>query len=225
MNNNSQHHSNDPITSVLAHERSADLRRITDAMLMPIGYELGVGHLPEGDMWDLCVVHADHDGETDFDRPIVTGSREDVDTAISTLASVLDARRAVSDHYNAMRPEAPDDPADAKPFRSRFEDIDRPSLLLEHTPGWTWEDTGDTISPAFYLFKSTDPVFGIQFDVIERLDGSLETSLLSDSWDELPSAEDLLKYVDGTRRLERWLDDCATVTDWIRKHEGEADHE
>lgn len=222
MQDNSQHHSNDPITSVLARERSADLRRITDAMLMPIGYELGVGHLPDGDMWDLCVVHADHDGETDFDQPIVTGTREDVGTAISTLAAALDARRAVGDHHSGPLPETPDDPADAKPFRSRFEHIERPTLLLEHTPGWMWEDTGDTISPTYYLFRSADPVFDMQFSVIERRDGSLETSLISETWDELVSAEDLLKYGDGTKRFAQWLDDCSTVTAWIRAHEGEA---
>lgn len=217
--------SSDPVTLSPARDRSDDLRRITDAMLMPIGYELGIGHLCPRDIWDLCVVHADHDGETDFDQPIVTGSRDDVDTAISTLVSVLDARRAVSEHHSGPLCEDLDDSTGAKPFRSRFEHIERPSLTLEHTPGWTWQDTGDTISPAYYLFRSTDPVFGIQFSVIERQDGSLETSLLSEVWDELVSAEDLLKYGDGTKRFAQWLDDSATVTDWIRKHEGEADHE
>lgn len=217
--------SSDPVTLSPARDRSDDLRRITDAMLMPIGYELGIGHLCPCDIWDLCVVHADHDGETDFDQPIVTGSREDVDMAISMLISALDARRAVSDHYSGLLPETPDDHAGAKPFRSRFENIERPTLILEHTPGWTWQDTGDTISPAYYLFRSTDPVFGIQFSVIEHQDGSLETSLLSEVWDELVSAEDLLKYGDGTKRFAQWLDDSATVTAWVRKHEGEADHE
>jgi hypothetical protein len=65
----------------------------------------------------------------------------------------------------------------------------------------------------------------MQFSVIERRDGSLETSLISETWDELVSAEDLLKYGDGTKRFAQWLDDCATVTAWVREHEGEADHE
>jgi hypothetical protein len=225
MQDNSQHHSNDPITSVLARERSTDLQRITEAMLMPIGYELGVGHLPEGDMWDLCVVHADPDGATDFDQPITTGTREDVDMAISMLISALDARRAVSDHHFSTRADDTQEPQDSKHFRSRFEHIERPTLLLEHTPGWMWEDTGDTISPTYYLFRSTYPVFDMQFSVIERRDGSLETSLISETWDELVSAEDLLKYGDGTKRFAQWLDDCATVTAWVREHEGEADHE
>jgi hypothetical protein len=208
--------SSEPVTPSPARDRSADLRRITEAMLMPIGYELGIGHLCPCDMWDLCVVHADHDGETDFDQPIVTGSREDVDTAISTLISALDARRAVSEHHSGPVSEDHDDSADAKAFRSRFEHVDRPSLLLEHTPGWTWQDTGDTISPTYYLFRSTDPVFDMQFSVIERQDGSLETSLISETWDKLVSAEDLLKYGDGTKRFAQWLDDSATITAWVR---------
>ena len=63
------------------------------------------------------------------------------------------------------------------------------------------------------------------FSVIERADGSTETALLGDDWDEVVDAEDLARYGDRTTAFAQWLDDCSTVTAWIRAHEGEADHE
>jgi hypothetical protein len=218
--------SSDPVTLSTARDRSADLRRITEAMLMPIGYELGIGHLCPRDIWDLCVVHADPGGETDFDQPIVTGSREDVDTAISTLASVLDARRAVSDHHSGPLPETPDDPADAKPFRSRFENIERPTLLLEHDPGWTCIDAGDPVGNSHFVFQTHNEEFGLDFSVLEDDTHEPSIGMTPSNWDwNVETAEELLKLSDHTPRLQEWLDDCGTVTDWIRKHEGEADHE
>lgn len=225
-NSPSTTNSSDPVTLSPARDRSADLRRITDAMLMPIGYELGIGHLCPRDIWDLCVVHADHDGETDFDQPIVTGSREDVDTAISTLVSVLDARRAVSDHYSGPLCEDPDDSTGAKPFRSRFENIERPTLILEHTPGWCDEDAGDPVVASRFIFRSHNDAFGLDFDVMENNPGTVSIGLLPSDWDcNVETSEELLELSDNTTELQQWLDDCATVTDWIRKHEGEADHE
>ncbi|MFT8537494.1 hypothetical protein [Bifidobacterium aquikefiri] len=207
-----------------------DTERLERIMLLPIGYHVGFACIQGAHgsrTWELNVFHCDESDEIDFDTAIAQGTLQEVETALHTLMAADHAHRRTLDYF-ATTPVEPSK-TEPKPheWHSRFENIERPTLILEHTPGWTWQDTGDTISPTYYLFRSTDPVFGIQFDVIERQDGSLETSLLSETWDELVSAEDLLKYGDGTKRFAQWLDDCAIVSAWVRGNdtEGGYDHE
>ncbi len=209
--------SSDPVTLSPARDRSADLRRITDAMLMPIGYELGIGHLCPRDIWDLCVVHADPNGETDFDQPIAQGTRQDVDTAISTLVSVLDARRAVSEHHSGPLCEDPDDSTGAKPFRSRFENIERPTLILKHDPGWTCIDAGDPLSNSYFIFRSHNEQFGLDFDVLEDDGAEPSITMVQSDWDwDASDPATLLTMGGETPELQKWLNDCAAVAAWVR---------
>jgi hypothetical protein len=98
--------------------------------------------------------------------------------------------------------------------------------VSQHTPGWCDEDAGDPVVASRFIFRSHNEEFGLDFSVLEDDTHEPSIGVLPSVWDwNVETSEELLELSDHTNELQQWLDDCATVTDWIRKHEGEADHE
>ena len=98
--------------------------------------------------------------------------------------------------------------------------------MLKHDPGWTCIDAGDPVGNSHFVFQTHNEQFGLDFSVLEDDTHEPSIGMLPSNWDwEVETGEEILKLSDNTTELQQWLDDCATVTDWIRKHEGEADHE
>lgn len=196
-------------------------------MLLPIGYHVGFACIQGAHgsrTWELNVFHSDESDEIEFDTPIAQGTRQEVETALHTLLDAYHAYRRTSDHHcttPAVKPKPK-----AREWHSRFENIERPTLMLEHDPGWTCVDAGDPVGNSHFVFQTHNEEFGLDFAVLEDDTHEPNIGMLPSDWDwEVETAEELLKLSDHTNELQQWLDDCATVTDWIRKHEGEADHE
>lgn len=205
----------------------AETERLTRIMMLPIGYQVGFAciHGAHGSRtWELNVFHADETGEIDFDTPIAQGTLSQVETALRTLIAARKAYRRTIDHQcttpvEQSKPKATD-------WHSRFENIPHPDLVSQHTPGWCDEDAGDPVVASRFIFRSHNDEFGLDFDVMENNPGTVSIGLLPSSCDwNVETSEELLELSDHTGRLQQWLDDCATVTAWVREHEGEADHE
>lgn len=207
----------------------AETERLTRIMLLPIGYHVGFAciHGAHGSRtWELNVFHCDETGEIDFDTPIAQGTLQEVETALHTLMAADHAHRRTLDHH-ATTPVEPSNPEPrVREWHSRFENIERPTLILEHDPGWTCIDAGDPVVTSHFVFETHNEEFGLDFSVLEDDTHEPSIGMTPSDWDwNVETAEELLTLSDHTGRLQQWLDDCATVTDWIRKHEGEADHE
>lgn len=228
MTTQSDNNYSNPELQAMARTYQKDTERLERIMMLPIGYHVGFAciHGAHGSRtWELNVFHCDETGEIDFDTAIAQGTLQEVETALHTLMAADRAYAKTLDHH-ATTPVEPSKPK-PKPheWHSRFENIPHPDLVSEHTPGWCDEDAGDPVVASRFIFRSHNDEFGLDFDVMENNPGTVSIGLLPSDWDwNVQTAEELLTLSDHTGRLRQWLADCATVTDWIRKHEGEAHH-
>lgn len=205
----------------------AETERLTRIMMLPIGYQVGFACIQGAHgsrTWELNVFHCDETGEIDFDTAIAQGTLQEVETALHTLMAADHAHRRTLDYFSTT----PVEPSKLKPkageWHSRFENIERPTLILEHDPGWTCIDAGDPVGNSHFVFETHNEEFGLDFSVLEDDTHEPSIGMTPSNWDwDVQTAEELLTISDHTGRLQQWLDDCATVTDWIRRHEGEAD--
>lgn len=216
-----------PELQAMARSHQKETEQLARILLLPNGYRVGFAciHGARGARtWELNIFHCDKSGEIDFDTPIAQGTLSQVETALRTLIAARKAYRRTIDHQCTTPVEQPD--PKAKDWHSRFEHVPRPDLVSEHTPGWCDEDAGDPVVASRFIFRSHNDEFGLDFDVMENNPGGVSIGLLPSSWDwNVETSEELLELSDHTGRLQEWLNDCATVTAWIRKHESEADHE
>jgi hypothetical protein len=207
----------------------AETERLTRIMLLPIGYHVGFACIQGAHgsrTWELNVFHCDETGEIDFDTPIAQGTLQEVETALHTIMAADRAHAKTLDYFSTTPVEPSNPEPSVREWHSRFENIERPTLILEHDPGWTCIDAGDPVGNSHFIFRSHNEQFGLNFDVMEDDRHEPSIGMLQSDWDwEVETAEELLKLSDNTTQLRQWLDDCATVTAWIRKHEGEASHE
>ncbi|MFT9396459.1 MAG: hypothetical protein ABF545_00095 [Bifidobacterium psychraerophilum] len=228
MNDSTTHDSN-PALSSLAREYAPRLQSVRARIGADPEYQFSFGHIERSDVYSLGIIR-DEDGQVVFDKDITRGSLDTVLIAAQTLVNLAEAnRQALSDlaerRRDAMAAVDPTTGPDA--WQSRFEHIPHPDLVSEHTPGWCDEDAGDPVVASRFIFRSHNDEFGLDFDVIENNPGTVSVGLLPTKWDwNVQTAEELLTLSDHTGRLQQWLDDCATVTAWIRQHdESEHTHE
>jgi hypothetical protein len=228
MNESTTNYSNADLRA-LARSYQAQTERLERIMMLPFGYHVGFACIQGAHgrrTYELNVFHADESDEIDFDTPIAQGTLQEVETALHTLMAADHAHRRTLDHF-ATTPVEPSKP-EPKPheWHSRFENIERPTLILKHDPGWTCIDAGDPVGNSHFVFETHNEEFGLDFSVLEDDTHEPSIGMTPSNLDwNVETAEELLKLSDHTPRLQEWLDDCGTVTDWIRKHEGEADHE
>ncbi|MCI2157419.1 hypothetical protein [Bifidobacterium crudilactis] len=225
MSNQSIINDSNPELQALARTYQKDTERLERIMLLPVGYHVGFAciHGAHGSRtWELNIFHSDKTGEIDFDTPITQGTLSQVETAVHTLISSRTAYRKTIDHYSTTTVEQAQ--PKVREWHSRFENIERPELKLKHDPGWTCIDAGDPVGNSHFVFQTHNEQFGLDFSVLEDDTHEPSIGMLPSDWDwNVQTAEELLKLSDNTTELQQWLDDCATVTAWIRKHEGEAD--
>ena len=206
-----------------------ETERLERIMMLPIGYQVGFAciHGAHGSRtWELNVFHCDETGEIDFDTAIAQGTLQEVETALHTLMAADRAHAKTLDHHATTPVEPPKPKPKPHEWHSRFENIERPTLILEHDPGWTSIDAGVPVSNSHFVFQTHNEQFGLDFSVLEDDTHEPSIGMLPSNWDwEVETGEEILKLSADTTQLRQWLDDCATVTDWIRKHEGKADHE
>lgn len=200
----------------------AETERLERIMMLPIGYHVGFAciHGAHGSRtWELNVFHCDKSDEIDFDAPIAQGTLPAVETALHTLMAADRAHRRTLDHHATTPVESPNPEPKVREWHSRFENIPRPDLVSQHTPGWCDEDAGDPVVASRFIFRSHNDEFGLDFDVMENNPGSVSIGLLPSSWDwNVETSEELLELSDHTPRLQEWLDDCATVTAWVNEN-------
>lgn len=213
----------------LARSYQTETEQLTKILLLPIGYQVGFAciHGAHGSRtWELNIFHSDKSGEIDFDTPITQGTLREVETAVHTLIGSYTAYRRTIDHHSTT-PVEEQPKLKAEEWHSRFECIARPTLILDHDPGWTCTDAGDPVNNSHFIFSSHNEEFGLDFDVMEDDTHEPSIGMLPSDWDwDVQTAEELLALSDHTGRLQQWLDDCATVTAWIRQHdESETSHE
>jgi hypothetical protein len=227
MSNQSDSNYSNPELQALGRAYQKETERLERIMMLPFGYHVGFACIQGAHgscTWELNVFHADESDEIDFDTPIAQGTRQEVETALHTLIDAYQAYRRTSEHH-CTTPVVKPRPK-AKEWHSRFENIERPTLLLEHDPGWTCIDAGDPVGNSHFIFRSHNEQFGLDFDVLEDDTHEPNIGMVQSDWDwGILTSEELLKLGDHVNDLQRWLDDCATVTAWVREHEGEAGHE
>jgi hypothetical protein len=194
-----------------------DLAVLTEALRFPDGYQMSVSVI-QGDhdrrTYELGVIHAtDEPDGIDFDAPIARGTADDVRTAVHTLLSTLKVRDRTYEDQDQQKEEA-------TPWRSRYEGVERPKLKLTHTPGWVCEDCSVSSAEVVHkLFSTTFEPLGLKFDVFENDGSPISISMgCEQDWD-VTSPETLLSMSDKSDDLAKWLNDCATVTDWLQQHD------
>jgi hypothetical protein len=206
----------------LARSYQTETEQLTKILLLPIGYQVGFAciHGAHGSRtWELNIFHSDETGEIDFDTPITQGTLSQVETAVHTLIGSHTAYRRTIDHHSTT-PVEEQPKLKAEEWHSRFDGIARPNLVLEHTPGWCDQDAGDPLNVSHFIFRSHNEEFGLEFSVLENTPGTVSIGMLPTDWDwNVQTAEELLTLSNHTGRLQQWLDDCATVTAWIRQHD------
>jgi hypothetical protein len=206
----------------LARTYQAQTERLERIMLLPIGYHVGFAVISGAHgsrTWELNVFHADESDDIDFDTPIAQGTRQEVETALHTLMAADHAHRRTLDHY-ATTPVEPSKPEPkAGEWHSRFENIERPTLLLEHDPGWTCIDAGDPVGNSHFIFRSHNEQFGLDFDVLEDDTHEPNIGMLQSEWDWDASDPSTLLTMGGeTPELQKWLNDCAAVAAWVNEN-------
>lgn len=211
----------------LARSYQTETEQLTRILLLPIGYHVGFAciHGAHGSRtWELNVFHCDETGEIDFDTAIAQGTLQEVETALHTLMAADHAHAKTLDHQCTTPVEPSNPEPKAGEWHSRFENIERPTLILEHDPGWTCIDAGDPVGNSHFVFETHNEEFGLDFSVLEDDTHEPNIGMTPSDWDwEVETAEELLKLSDHTNKLQQWLDDCATVAAWIRQH-GESEH-
>jgi hypothetical protein len=216
---NDQPNNNYTDSALLSLVPGHDLTVLTEALRFPDGYQMSTSviHGGRGQLtYELGVVHAtDEPDGIDFDAPIVRGTADDVQTAVHALLATLKVRdRAYEDQDQQEEPT---------PWRSRYDGIERPHLVMKHTPGWGCEDVSMNDSEVVHqLFRSDYDPLGLSFTVFENDGYPVSISFGGEIDWTVDTPGELLKLGDKTNELARWLDDCATVTAWCREHDPEA---
>lgn len=232
MKNQSTIHDSNPGLHALAREYGGQLRDASHRLGLPDGYQLSPS-VSDGDVFSLDVVAADSHGDLTFDKDIARGRLDTVLIAVHTVVNLAEASDAAmhdslerADLQRATR-ETENAAHAAADWHSRFDGIAHPDLVSEHTPGWCDQDAGDPLNVSHFIFRSHNEEFGLDFDVLEDTPGPVSMGLLPSWCDcDVQTAEELLTLSNHTGRLQQWLDDCATVTAWIRQHdESEHNHE
>jgi hypothetical protein len=186
------------------------LERIGKALALPDEYRLDVYALHgKADEYGIEVA-----GPGDFSaNAIHTPIPGNLDVLCGTLESLLDAADAATgDSERRIR--------EATPWHSRYEGIERPRLVLDHTPGWMLEDCSMVSCESVHkLFHSEYTPLSLQFDVFETDGYPISISMgCEQDWD-VTGPETLLSMSDKSDELAKWLNDCATVTDWFQRHD------
>ena len=187
------------------------LERIGKALALPDEYRLDVYALHGNDRDDYGVeISGPENFTVNVMRTPVPGN---LDVLCGTLESLLDAADAATGDRERRIHEA-------TPWRSRYEGIERPRLVLDHTPGWMLEDCSvGSYESVHKLFHSEYAPLALQFDVFENDGSPISISMgCEQDWD-VTSPETLLSMSDKSDDLSKWLDDCATVTDWLQQHD------
>jgi hypothetical protein len=229
MKNQSTIHDSNPELQAMARTYQAETERLERVLLLPLGYHVGFACIQGAQgsrTWELNVFHSDESDEIDFDTPIAQGTRQEVETALATLMAADHAHRRTLDYFATTPVESSQPEPKAGEWHSRFENIEHPTLILKHDPGWTSIDAGDPVGNSHFVFQTHNEEFGLDFSVLEDDTHEPNIGMLPSNWDwGVETGEEILKLSDHTNELQQWLDDCATVTDWVRKHEGEVSHE
>lgn len=96
-----------------------------------------------------------------------------------------------------------------------------PKLQLEHEPGFRFEtDLGDE-GDAIAVFDSDMDDFNMRFALDVFKDATLSNCICPCSGtftNEFLTPDNLADLGNKTDRLQMWLDDCATVTQWATDH-------
>lgn len=95
-----------------------------------------------------------------------------------------------------------------------------PQLQLRHEPGWRFT-TYDASDPSLTIFDSNMDDFNLSFGLDVFKDGTLSNRICPITGTvtaDLLTPDDLADLGNLTDRLQMWLDDCATVTQWAQDH-------
>jgi hypothetical protein len=210
MNNQSTIKSSDVLLRVHA-RYGTTLERIGKALALPDEYRLDVYALHGNDRDDYGVeISGPENFTVNVMRTPVPGN---LDVLCGTLESLLDAADAATgDSERRIR--------EATPWHSRYEGIERPRLVLDHTPGWMLEDCSmGSYESVHKLFHSEYAPLSLQFDVFENDGYPISISMGGEVDWNIEGAGELLAIADRADELHRWLNDCATVTAWCHEHD------
>lgn len=226
MNTTSLTHTSNSQLLALAEQYKQILHALERSIYLPHGYQFSV-FSNTNHTYGISIICTDQENNLEFDHELMTGSLEQTTQALhllTRLGSGIEASRSdyvqnLTATTHSLTPRKPEPDS----WLSRYTNIHKPTLILEHTPGWCHEDIGD--KTGYYLFKSTNEAFGMEFSVIENED-CVNISLLPTGWDwDVQTPEELLQLSDQGNQLQTWLDDCATVTAWARAYDKEQTHE
>ncbi|MCH4209730.1 hypothetical protein [Bifidobacterium sp.] len=187
--------------------------------LLPNGYRLGFTRTVGGDGARFGIEVDGPDG-TDFTYPIAGApDAQSVEIFAQTIQRLVwAANNAAADH---------DRPCNE--WHSRYEGLERPTLVLRHDPGWVCEDVSMNDSEVGHrLFRSDFEPLELSFEVYENDGSPISVSFGGEIDRTVRDPEELLELGDkATDELAKWFDDCATVTDWFQRHDTikETDHE
>ncbi|NMN01321.1 hypothetical protein G1C96_1910 [Bifidobacterium sp. DSM 109958] len=94
-----------------------------------------------------------------------------------------------------------------------------PKLFMRHTPGFRFDvqRDGGSDGRVMTVFDSEMPAFNLGFALDVFGDGEVSNSVSPEScelaYDMTP--DELADLASKTDALQTWLDDCATVTQWV----------
>ncbi|MCH4210052.1 hypothetical protein [Bifidobacterium sp.] len=204
----------------------AQLRDASHTLGLPDDYQISPSVNSDG-AYGLSVVSLDKSGEMAFDRDIAQGS---MDTALIAAQAIVNLAKASGDamHDSLRRVdrkhaigEAEDERFAAAEWHSRFEGVDKPLLLMKHTPGFEIRDAGSNRNEIVkYIFRSSYKPLGLDFAVMENTPGGVEASIMPGDWDwAVDSPQELLDLLPQIDVLKDWLKDIAAVTVWCHDHD------
>lgn len=214
----SQTTTNTNLLTELTKKHEADLAALSNDFDLPEHYWLAISH-DSDDGYSLSINHFDDDNEADFFEDVMTGTPQQIAGFIKKLQSLQHIKRAAELHQRARAEEkmALDSAQQPTEWHSRYEGLRRPKLSHKPFPGWVFEADGMLPSDGVTVLRSKEPDFGIEFTVIDRPDGTQEISFQPGDRDWIvDDAAEILELSDKTDRFQVWLDDCATITTWIK---------
>lgn len=216
----SQTTTNTNLLTELTKKYEDDLGTLSDDLLLPDGYQLSISRDSDGS-YSLSVYHLDSEHKADFFEDVVTGTTQQIADSIEQFLALQRVKLVAERHLREVVKEkmALDAASQSQEWHSHYESLDKPKLTREPFPGWVFESDGMFPGDGVTVFRSEEPDFGTEFTVIDRPDGTQEVSFQPGGRDWIvDDVAEILELSDKTDRFQVWLNDCATITTWIKNN-------